>query len=88
MAPKQLRLNGVTAIHIGEHMTDTPETAEKRLRPMTAPPAIDFVLLVEGIGVAELAAATADLIGAVSNTYSGRVDTGLYRLAYLLDAAE
>jgi hypothetical protein len=87
VAPKLQRLHGVTAIHIGEHISDTLETAEKRLRPASSPPTFDFVILVEGIGIAELEAAKPDVINAANEVYSGRLDVGLFRLAYLLDEA-
>lgn len=85
IAPKLQRLHGVTGIHIGEHIMDTLETAEKRLRPATSPPTFDFVILIEGIGIAELETAKPDVINVTNEVYSGRLDVGVFRLAYLLD---
>jgi hypothetical protein len=73
-------------VHIGRHVPDNIDTAEKQLRPKTAPPAFGFVMLVEGIGVAELDAARPDVTKLTSPSYSGSTDVGIFRLAYVLDA--
>jgi hypothetical protein len=77
--------NGVTAVHIGQHVPDNLDTAEKQLRPTASPPAFGFVILVEGIGVAELEAARPDVVKLATRSYSGSMDFGVFRLAYLLD---
>lgn len=88
-APAIARLHGVTAVHVARHQPDIArvETAETRLRPAAAPPQFDFVLLVEGIGVAELDAATASLLGLTSIPGERPPTTDVYRLDYLLDSA-
>jgi hypothetical protein len=86
-APAVSRLHGVTAVHVARHQPDVAktETAETRLRPAAPPPEFDFVLLVEGIGAAELEAATADLLS-LAKIPGGRPPvTDVYRLDYLLD---
>src|SRR6476659_4092277 len=62
MAPALARLHGVTAVHIGQHLPDNLDTAEKQLRPKATPPDFGFVILLEGIGVAELEAARSDVV--------------------------
>jgi hypothetical protein len=88
LAPALARLHGVTAVHIGRHVPDNIDTAEKQLRPTTAAPTFGSVILVEGIGASELEAAKPDVAriaaGSSSNTL---VDVGVFRLAYLLDHA-
>jgi hypothetical protein len=85
MAPALARLHGVTAVHIGQHLPDNLDTAEKQLRPKATPPAFGFVILLEGIGVAELEAARSDVVKLAPRSYS--MDFGVFRLAYLLDQA-
>jgi hypothetical protein len=85
LAPALARLHGVTAVHIGRHVPDTIDTAEKQLRPTTPPPTFGFVILVEGIGVAELEAAEPDIVKISARSYSGALELGVFRLAYLLD---
>src|SRR5262245_20899906 len=87
MAPTLARLHGVTAVHIGQHVPDNIDTAEKQLRPLASPPPFGFVILVEGIGIAELQAATPDLIRLLTGWSSEPLDLGVFRLAYLLDQA-
>ncbi|HMK23722.1 MAG TPA: hypothetical protein VK466_15430 [Terriglobales bacterium] len=55
-APAIARLHGVTAVHIGQHVPEiaSGETAETRLRPAASARRFSFVVLVEGIGSAEL----------------------------------
>jgi hypothetical protein len=85
-APSISRLHGVTAVHVGEHVQDTLQTAESQLRPTTSTSGgFRFVILVEGIGTAELNDATSQAIDLVTKTSSLSCDTGVYRLAYLLD---
>ena len=82
-------LHGVTAVHIGRHVNDagSAETAETRLRPLPRAPRADLVVLVEGIGVSELEAVTPDVVSIATAASSGSCETGVYRLAYLLEAA-
>jgi hypothetical protein len=60
----QLHLHGVTAVHIGQYVPESTagETAETRLRPTTSAPNYSFVVLVEGIGIEELEAATPEVV--------------------------
>ncbi len=87
-APAIARLHGVTAVHIGRHVPDvgSAETAETRLRPAVSTPRFGFVVLVEGIGASELGAVTSDIVNMASAAASGSCETGVYRLAYLLEA--
>jgi hypothetical protein len=78
-------LHGVTAVHIGRHVPDEIDTAEKKLRPPTAPPTFGFVILVEGIGTAELEAAKPDVVKIAAGSASSALELGVFRLAYLLD---
>ena len=88
-APAIARLHGVTAVHVGQHQAEvgSAETVETRLRPATAAPRFGFVVLVEGIGGPELDDAMPEVIGIAANASSGSCEAGVYRLAYLLDAA-
>ena len=63
------------------------ESAEARLRPTAATPDFDFVVLIEGIGVAQLEAVTPDAVDTATKASSGPCEAGVYRLAYLLGAA-
>jgi len=85
LAPALTRLHGVTAVHIGRHVPDDIDTAEKKLRPTTAPPTFGFVILVEGIGTAELEAAKPDVVKIAAGSSSSALELGVFRLAYLLD---
>jgi len=87
LAPALTRLHGVTAVHIGRHVPDDIETAEKKLRPTSASPSFEFVILVESIGVAELEAAKPDIVKIVAGSSSSAPELGVFRLAYLLDQA-
>ena len=88
-APAIARLHGVTAVHIGQQMPDVaaPETAETRLRPAASPPRFSFVVLVEGIGGPELDDAMPRVVDIATAASSGTCEAGVYRLAYLLEAA-
>ena len=88
-APAIARLHGVTAVHIGQHVPESTsgETAETRLRPTTSTPVYSFVVLVEGIGITELEAVTPDVVDIATKASSGSCEAGVYRLAYLLEAA-
>jgi len=87
LAPAVARLHGVTAVHIGRHLPDNIDTAEKQLRPTTAAPTFGCVILVEGIGAAELEAAKPDVVRIAAGPSSNTLDVGIFRLAYLLDHA-
>jgi hypothetical protein len=87
-APSIARLHGVTAVHIGQHVPSASvETVETRLRPATSAPDFSFAVLVEGIGVAELEDVTPNIIDIATKSSSGSCEGGVYRLAYLLEAA-
>jgi len=88
-APAIAQLYGVTAVHIGQHVADiaSAENAETRLRPAASVPRFGFVVLVEGIGISELEAATPNVIEIATAASSGSCEAGVYRLAYLLEAA-
>jgi hypothetical protein len=45
-APTITRLHGVTAVHIGQYVPDSVETAETKLRPATSSASFDFVVLI------------------------------------------
>ena len=74
-APAIARLHGVTAVHIGQHMSDgsTVETAETRLRLADSASAFSFVVLVEGIGVHQLEAAMPDVVQYCTCSFVGVV---------------
>jgi hypothetical protein len=86
-APAIARLDGVTAVHVGRHVSDITrvETAETRLRPAALATEFDFVLLVEGIGVSELDDATSKVLELARIHGTGPLETDVYGLAYLLD---
>ena len=88
-APAIARLHGVTAVHIGQHVPDVAyaDTAETRLRPTASAPGFSFVILIEGIGIPQLEDVTPDAVGIATRASSGSCETGVYRLAYLLEAA-
>lgn len=88
-APAIARLHGVTAVHIGQHVPDVAagETAETRLRPAASAPSFGFVVLVEGIGEAELGEAMRKAVDIATAASSGTCEADVYRLAYLLEAA-
>jgi hypothetical protein len=88
-APAIARLHGVTAVHIGQHVPDiaSAETAETRLRPAASAPGFSFVVLVEGIGIPQLEDVTSDVVDIATAASSGSCEAGVYRLAYLLEAA-
>jgi hypothetical protein len=87
LAPALTRLHGVTAVHIGRHLPDDIDSAEKKLRPTTAPASFGFVILVEGIGAAELEAGKPDIVKLAAGSASNALELGVFRLAYLLDHA-
>jgi hypothetical protein len=84
-APAIARLHGVTSVHIGQHMPDTVETAETRLRPRTSSAGFSFVVLIEGIGVSELENVTSEVVDIATRASSASCEAGVYRLAYLLE---
>ena len=86
-APAIARRHGITAVHVGQHVLVGVESAEARLRPTAATPDFDFVVLIEGIGVAQLEAVTPDAVDTATKASSGPCEVGVYRLAYLLEAA-
>ena len=88
-APAIARLHGVTAVHIGQHVPDvaSPDTAETRLRPAASAPRFSFVVLVEGIDSPQLDDVMPKVVDIATAASSGSCETGVYRLAYLLDAA-
>jgi hypothetical protein len=88
-APAIARLHGVTAVHIGQHVPDiaSAETAETRLRPAASARGFSFVVLVEGIGIPQLEDVTSDVVDIATAASSGSCEAGVYRLAYLLEAA-
>ena len=88
-APAIARLHGVTAVHIGQHVPEitSGETAETRLRPAASSPRFAYVVLVEGIGSRELDDAMPNVVDIATATSSGTCEAGVYRLAYLLEAA-
>jgi len=88
-APAIARLHGVTAVHIGQHVAEitSGETAETRLRPAASAPRFAYVVLVEGIGSRELDDAMPHVVDIATATSSGTCEAGVYRLAYLLEAA-
>jgi hypothetical protein len=67
-------------------VTDISGTAEAKLRA-NVPGNISFVVLVEGIGVPELASVRAQLVDIASAASSATCEAGVYRLAYMLDAS-
>jgi len=87
LAPALTRLHGVTAVHIGRHLPDNIDTAEKKLRPTATAPTFEFVILVEGIGAAELEAAQPDVVKIAAGLSSSALKLDVFRLAYLLDHA-
>jgi len=87
LAPALTRLHGVTAVHIGRHVPDDIVSAEKKLRPTTATPSFGFVILVEGLGAAELEAAQPDIVKIAARSTASALELGVFRLAYLLDHA-
>jgi hypothetical protein len=88
-APAIARLHGVTAVHIGQHVPEiaSGETAETRLRPAASTPRFSHVVLVEAIGSRELDEAMANVVDIATAASSGTCEAGVYRLAYLLEAA-
>lgn len=86
-APAIARLHGVTGVHAGRHRPEITriETAETRLRPAAAPPAFDFILLVEGIGASELEEASAQIVALATIPGARLLETERFRLAYLLE---
>ena len=88
-APAIARLHGVTAVHIGQHVPEitSGETAETRLRPAPSTPRFSYVVLVEGIGSRELDEAMPNVVDIATAASSGTCEAGVYRLAYLLEAA-
>ena len=88
-APAIARLHGVTAVHIGQHVPEiaSGETAETRLRPAAATPRFGHVVLVEAIGSRELDEAMPNVVDIATAASSGTCEAGVYRLAYLLEAA-
>ena len=88
-APAIARLHGVTAVHIGQHVPEiaSGDTAETRLRPAASGPRFGFVVLVEGIGSAELEDAMPKVVDIATTASSGTCEAGVYHLAYLLEAA-
>jgi hypothetical protein len=85
-APTITRLHGVTAVHVGQHVPDSVETAETKLRPATSSASFDFVVLIEGIGVIELENVMSDVVGTTTRACSGSCEAGVYRLAFLLES--
>lgn len=79
--------DGVTAVHVGEHIPHIThvETAETRLRPPTTASKFDYVLLVEGIGESYLKDATPKLINLATIPGAEPFEPDIYRLAYCLD---
>jgi hypothetical protein len=88
-APAIARLHGVTAVRIGQHVPEiaSGETAETRLRPAAATPRFSHVVLVEAIGSRELEEAMSNVLDIATAASSGTCEAGVYRLAYLLEAA-
>jgi len=88
-APAMARLHGVTAVHIGQHVPEiaSGETAETRLRPTASVPRFSYVVLVEGIGSSELDDAMPKVVNIATTASLGTCEAGVYRLAYLLEAA-
>jgi len=87
-APAIAKLHGATGVHIGEHLPSASiETAETRLRPATSGPDFSFAVIIEGIGVAELEEVTTKIVDITTKASSGSYESGVYRLAYLLEAA-
>jgi len=86
-APTIARLHGVTGVHIGQYVPDPVVTAETKLRPTTSSAAFSFVLLIEGIGISELESVAHDVIAAAARASPRSCETGVYRLAYLLDSS-
>ena len=88
-APAIARLHGVTAVHIGQHAPEVAagETAESRLRQAASAPRFSHVVLVEGIGSPELDDAMPNVVDIATAASSGTCEAGVYRLAYLLEAA-
>jgi len=86
-APAIARLEGVTAVHVGQHVPHITkvETAETLLRPIATASEFNFVLLVEGIGVPDLEGVTPKLLDLARVQGAGSLETDIYRLAYLLD---
>ncbi len=85
-APAIAQLHGVTAVHVGQCVvSDISGTAEAKLRENIADN-VSFVVLVEGIGVPELESVTPQLLDIASAASSGTCESGVYRLAYMLDA--
>jgi hypothetical protein len=64
-----------------------PETAETRLRPAASVPRLSFVVLVEAIGSAQLDDVMPKVVDITTAASSGSCEAGVYRLAYLLEAA-
>jgi hypothetical protein len=69
----------------GRHVPDNIDTAERQLRPSAAAPTFESVILVEGIGVADLEAAKSSVVSFAAGLSSNALDVGVFRLAYLLD---
>ena len=88
-APRIARFHGITAVHIGQHVPEiaSGETAETRLRPVAATPRFSHVVLVEAIGSRELDEAMPNVVDIATAASSGTCEAGVYRLAYLLEAA-
>lgn len=63
------------------------ETAETKLRPAASAPRFRYVVLVEGIGSPELDHAMPNVVDIATAASSGTCEAGVYRLAYLLEAA-
>ena len=89
-APSIARLHGVTAVHVGQHVPGSVETAEARLRPSASSTTFDFVILIEGIGVNELENVMNEVIGMIPTASLGsheagvpsRLSTGIERLTF------
>jgi len=85
-APSIARLHGVTAVHVGQHVPGSVETAETKLRPAASSATLDFVVLIEGIGVNELENVMNGVVGMTPTASLGSYEAGVYRLAYLLES--
>jgi len=68
-------------------LNDPTEWSKKGLRPAASTPGFGYVMLVEGVGSRELDDAMPDVVDIATAASSGTCEGGVYRLAYLLEAA-